>query len=412
MERLPLFRSWRERLAALVVVVLVAAGSLGWHYLQYRWLFDTSKRKIEVLVANQYLKDRRHILKLQWSPFAFATLSWEDLKDLRDRRIEVLLLGSKVPSFGEFLQGAFLPTAIIKVLPRDLRYHLKEAIAAQHHDPVAKELFGALFLATALSPQVRQRLSALGLAHLVAISGFHLGLIVALVSLLLLWLFKPLWQRFFPWINLRAFLFGVALLVALAYLLLVGALPSLVRAFVLLLIGGWLYWRHIKLVSFELLLWAILITLALMPTMLFRIGFWLSVAGVFFIYLFLHHFPKLSGWPQLIALNFWLYLSMFPIVHWFFPHFSWWQLLSPLLSIAFILFYPLAMLLHLFGLGGLFDPIVALIGREFPIYSITTPDWFFFLFLGTAVASIYEHRLIFLVLLLEVAFLIHNVAQL
>jgi competence protein ComEC len=35
-----------------------------------------------------------------------------------------------------------------------------------------------------------------------------------------------------------------------------------------------------------------------------------------------------------------------------------WQHLSPLLSLGFVLFYPLAILLHLLGIGGCLDPLL------------------------------------------------------
>jgi len=46
---------------------------------------------------------------------------------------------------------------------------------------------------------------------------------------------------------------------------------------------------------------------------------------------------------------------MLPVVHSIFAVTSSYQLLSPLLSLLFILFYPLVMLLHLLGIGGVLD---------------------------------------------------------
>jgi len=46
---------------------------------------------------------------------------------------------------------------------------------------------------------------------------------------------------------------------------------------------------------------------------------------------------------------------MQPLVHGLFGMTSHWQLLSPVLSLGFTLFYPLALVLHLVGLGGALD---------------------------------------------------------
>jgi competence protein ComEC len=49
---------------------------------------------------------------------------------------------------------------------------------------------------------------------------------------------------------------------------------------------------------------------------------------------------------------------MSPIVHMIFPLTSTLQLYSPFLSLAFTLFYPLSIVVHLIGYGGIFDGIL------------------------------------------------------
>jgi competence protein ComEC len=50
-----------------------------------------------------------------------------------------------------------------------------------------------------------------------------------------------------------------------------------------------------------------------------------------------------------------IFLLMLPVVHGFFGTVSGWQLLTPLLSLLFVPFYPLAIGLHLMGMGGILD---------------------------------------------------------
>jgi len=49
---------------------------------------------------------------------------------------------------------------------------------------------------------------------------------------------------------------------------------------------------------------------------------------------------------------------MLPVGHALFPAVNPWQFLSPVLSLLFVPFYPLEMLLHLVGLGGVLDGVL------------------------------------------------------
>jgi competence protein ComEC len=410
-ESAHLFRSWRERVAAALLILAILAASLAWRYHHYQKLTGQKYYHTTALVLNQYKKGSRTILKLRTPHFTFYTSSREDLKDLRDRKVAVMVIRTKrVPSFWDYLRGFYAVSYIKGVLPKDRRYRLKEAIAAQHQSRYAKELFGALFLATAISKDLRDRLSALGLSHLVAISGFHLGIIIAVVTFLVTFLLRPLWRRCCPYLHLHRFAAIAALCVALLYLLFVGEVPSLVRAFVLAAVGFWLFDRHVKILSFELLFWVVVLILALFPHFLFSIGFWFSVAGVFYIYLFLRLFGHLRGWRALMAFNVWMYLMMWPVVHAVFGAFTPWQLLSPLVSIAFVFFYPLSLLLHLGGLGGWLDGVVGILERDFAIYEVEVPLWLAGVWVALSLASVYKHRLILLALLLQVVWLVEQVA--
>ena len=42
-------------------------------------------------------------------------------------------------------------------------------------------------------------------------------------------------------------------------------------------------------------------------------------------------------------------------MHYFFPYFSPYQLVSIPASVAFVVFFPLVIVLHIFGFGGIFD---------------------------------------------------------
>jgi competence protein ComEC len=170
----------------------------------------------------------------------------------------------------------------------------------------------------------------------------------------------PIHQRFFPYRHANRDIGLVVLVCMGGYVVFLDFVPSLLRAFAMSLFVFFLYDRGLKLLSFASLFFVVGFLLALWPKLLFSIGFWFSVSGVFYIFLFLHHMKELKAWQSFILLHVWVYLAMLPLVHYFFGIFSMGQLLSPVLTIAFILFYPLSLFLHLISQGDLLDGLLQL----------------------------------------------------
>ncbi len=353
-EPTPLFLSLKERFIALFVLLVIGAIALGLEYRTYQKVFGTKRYYTDALVLNQYKKGKKWVLKLQAKEgFIFYTTSYEDLKDLRARKLKVALAPKRV-GFIDYLHPFYVYASLLALEPADLRYRLYRAIVAQHSDPKIGELFGALFLATPLSYEIRHQIASFGVSHLVAISGFHLGVIGAVISFFIFYLLKPIFARFFPYANLLFFSLVASLVGALSYLLFLGPVPSLVRSFVMMLVGFFLLHYHIRLLSFETLLWVVLALLALFPRFLFSVAFWLSVAGVFVIYLFLHHFPNLKKWQMALAVNIFVFWMMLPFSL-LFGSLCLTIFFAPLLSLLFMFWYPLEALLHLLGVGGVLD---------------------------------------------------------
>ena len=110
------------------------------------------------------------------------------------------------------------------------------------------------------------------------------------------------------------------------------------------------------LVSFEFLMTILLILLVMFPALAVSIGFWFSIAGVFYIFLILHYFKERTAYMlSMVYIPVGVFVLMLPVVHGVFAVTNVYQLLSPLLSVLFVPFYPLVILLHLFGLGDIFD---------------------------------------------------------
>lgn len=124
-----------------------------------------------------------------------------------------------------------------------------------------------------------QRLRAVGLTHLIAISGFHVGLVAAAFAILVggLWRLFPGWARRFP----RPQAMGLtAVLAAVAYAAMTGFELPAVRT--VLMMGVWALarlGRRPARVGDSLAL-AMIAILLFDPLSLLAAGFWLSFAGV------------------------------------------------------------------------------------------------------------------------------------
>jgi len=392
LSKAPLIEGGREWLLFGAAMLCILSLSLAWHYYRYTAFVSHKKIAVEADVLLQYTKSRDgrsyEVLKLETKGGrTLYTTSREPLKNLQGRNLSLFLFPRRV-DFSDYLTIPYIPSAILRVNPdRSLRMRLYETVAGQHENRMMKELFGALFLALPVSGALREKVTLLGVNHLLALSGFHMGLLWMILYGGLSLLYRPLQRRFFPWRH-RLLDVGVVTVALLGgYLVLTGMPPSLLRAYAMVVVGWSALLLGIELLSFTFLAVCVSVLAALFPALLLSIGFWLSVAGVFFIYLFLKYTASWPKWALFVSLNLWVYLAMLPVVHLFFGTFSPFQWISPLLTILFSLFYPMAIVLHLLGFGGVADgALLALLEWPLPAHAaeVFTPLWFgaFFLLLS------------------------------
>ena len=134
-------------------------------------------------------------------------------------------------------------------------------------------------------------LRANGLTHLIAISGFHVGLVAGFFALAAraLWWLVPAWGRRVP-APIAAALGGVV--GALVYAAAAGfALPTLRTALMIAVVAGARGWRRPVRIGDSLALAAVAIVVV-DPLALLSAGFWLSFAGVAWLVWCLPHGPS------------------------------------------------------------------------------------------------------------------------
>ncbi|MCQ2949984.1 ComEC/Rec2 family competence protein [Helicobacter pylori] len=375
----------KEYLWCGVFLSLLLAINLYLEYLNYQKLDFSKPTSLNAQILLQYPKTKDQktyfVLKLQSKGMIFYTTIKEPLKDLQYRH--AYFFGRiKSCSFLESLKSCFFQTYSFSLTRKhNFKSHLRHFIDSVHSNALVGNLYRALFIGDSLNKDLRDRANALGINHLLAISGFHLGILSASVYFLFSLFYTPLQKRYFPYRN--AF-YDIGVLVwvfLLGYLLLLDFLPSFFRAFLMGLLGFLACFFGVRILSFKLLVLACCIAIALLPKLLFSVGFLLSVCGVWYIFLFLKHtqifFKTSSFWMrsfQAIALSVLVFLNMLIIAHAFFPMFSPYQLFSIPLGLIFIVFFPLSLFLHAVGLGSLLDHILSM-PLTIPTISVSSPLW-------------------------------------
>ena len=363
-------------------------------------------------VLNAYEKSkegkRYKVLKLHSDDgFTFYTTSHKK-EDFSHKRIRLQIFPNKGISFKDYL-GTFYVKSRIKnaeELSPTFKDGLLEKVASQHQNTSLQSFYNAIFFATPVDKILREKISMLGVSHLVALSGFHLGILWGLVYGLLLLLYRPMQQKFFPYRHALFDVGLVAMMLLAVYLWFVDFPPSLVRSYAMVLVGWVVLLLGIELLSFAFLTTILLTLVVLFPSLLVSLSFWLSVAGVFYIFLLLQYTKEYNKWMiTILFIPVGIFILMLPVVHAIFSVTSGYQLLSPLLSLLFVPFYPLVMVLHMIGFGGVLDSGLMWL-FELPNESVNKllPLWAMLGYVGLSIGAIWSKKLFFVVIGLAVGY--------
>jgi competence protein ComEC len=149
-----------------------------------------------------------------------------------------------------------------------------------------------------------------------------------------------------------------------------------------------------------------MVLLVVLPSLLFSIGFWLSVMGVFYIFLILGYTKEYDKKiVAFIILPIGIYLLMQPIAHTIFGVTTLYQLASPLLSILFTPFYIISIFLHLIGVGGVFDNLLSnLLSLDIKSVDITTPKWLILPYLLLSYKAIKDKKCFYALLVVAILY--------
>lgn len=336
----------------------------------------------QALVEQSYEKTRPsgksyRVLRLKADDFYFYTTSYKDLNLSRGDLLSLKIITNDI-GFRDYLAKIFYaPGYDLTPLGQREDGLIARYFLSQHSEGKAREFYAALFFAQPISKELRQDINHYGIAHLIAISGYHIGLLFALIFFSLAPFYSFFQKRLFPHRNARLDLSLLIFALLLAYAYLIGFVPSFIRSLIMAFFGFYLLMKNVKILSFFSLFLCVCLCIGLFPRLLFSVGFFFSVLGVFYIFLYLHHFARFFH-PiiKLILLNVWTFLAMVLPVLYFFPLLSFQQLFGIPLSFAFVLFYPVVLFLHLIHAGSLLDPLLLeFFAFKFASIDFKLPAW-------------------------------------
>ncbi|OHE19987.1 MAG: competence protein ComEC [Sulfurimonas sp. RIFOXYD12_FULL_36_11] len=363
-ERVSLFTRKRDFLLFSLISLSVFLLSIFIEYKNYQEFTRFDSVLVETTVLRQYTKTKKkrtyQVLKLKSEDgIIFYTTAKKSLEDVRDKKLKLEIWPKELNFYG-YLSSFYANSKFLSIEDNNsTKQSLNAFIASSHENKNITNIYQALYTAENVDQNTQNAFSNLGVSHIVAISGFHLGILSALLYFLLKPIYAFAQDRFFPYRNSKVDIFIIVAAILFSYMLFLDSPPSLVRSFGMFVVGFILYDRGLEIFSMQTLLITILLLLAFFPRLYFSLGFWLSAGGVFYIFLFLIHFKNLNLFLQMLGISVLVYLYMLPVALYIFQNFSIYHPFSILLSILFTPFYPLSILLHITGFGDFFDTFLA-----------------------------------------------------
>lgn len=132
-----------------------------------------------------------------------------------------------------------------------------------------------------IDPTLREDLSILGTAHVLAVSGLHVAAAASLVGLMVFWLLGPWWIRWSPGANLVRIALLAAAAASVGMALMAGATPSASRAAAMCVVGAVSVCVGRRQSLASLAAFAGLAGLARDPRVAFSVSFLMSYGAVF-----------------------------------------------------------------------------------------------------------------------------------
>ena len=238
-----------------------------------------------------------------------------------------------------------------------LRQKLETSVMATIDDPITQQLIIAMLLGDSriIDQEMREDFSRAGIAHTLALSGLHVGIITWIIWLLLM----PL-----DYLRMKKLRLALTLVVLTLFCVLTGLSPSTVRAALLIAISFMTFILFRRYSPINSLAVAALLILVFQPFQVFSIGFQLSfitVAALLLTFNYWNHRPKNRIFGYLITtivVSLVAMLATMMITAYYFNTISF---ISPLTNLITLPLIPIVIVL------GVVIIIMALLGVNVPL---------------------------------------------
>ena len=400
------FENYNKQLALTLFLLFIFLINLSIEYNKYLDFIDEEVYEVKVEVLNIYEKPTNNILRLKSQNFDFFA-NINKSEDIKKSDMLSMAIISLDVSFLDYLKGFYAKIIYFNKIEKTPKFIDKIIIKinSNHEDEMIKELFQTLFLGTSISKELRDICTNYGISHVIALSGFHLAVLSFTIYWLLYFPYSFFHQRFFSYRNKKYDLILISLVILFYYLILTDIIPSLLRAFVMLVLTIYFLRSNIKIISYTNLFFTFLIVIALFPKFLFSLGFWFSIIAVFYIFLFIQYFKNLNKYFQIIFFDFWMFLVFNPIVHFYFPQTTYEQFLSIIINILFAIFYVFEIVAHIFGFAIYFDGFIKdFLSYKINVFSVETPFYFLLIYMIFSLASVFNKKVFWILNILMIIF--------
>jgi len=387
-----------------LLLIAVLSANLVYSFANYKKLTEFEYASVNAKLISS--KERRSkngepyfSLLFRSSAFDFRAYSKINMKSNEGRYFELIVKTDKL-SFLDIFKTPRLKIESMTIDGRNdsLKETFRRFISNQHESPQIKELYLNLFLNSEVGSEVEDFINAYGLGAFFAISGLNVALLTGFIFLVLSPIFRLFQDRFFPYTNRKIWIFTLCFAFLLFYSYLTDFTPSFVRAVIAAIVLFYFALRADEIVNYKTLLITTAVCVALFPSFLFSIGFWLSFYGVFLIFLFLSNVELKNKVAVYIALSSWLFFAMLPVIHYIFALFTSMHLLNTLFGAIFDLFYPISLLSHAVGAGWIFDPLLLKAVKSSSLLlksEFSTPLWFFIFYIALSFLAAFDKRVFF-----------------
>ena len=391
---------------SIIFLLFIFIINLSIEYTKYLDFIDEEIYEVKVEVLNIYEKPTKNILRLKSANFDFFTDSDKNENIKKSDLLNMTIISQNI-TFLDYLKGFYTKAIYFDKIEKTPKFIDKiiEKINSNHEDEMIKELFQTLFLGTSISKELRDICTNYGISHVVALSGFHLAVLSFTIYWILYFPYSFFHQRYFSYRNKKFDLILISLVFLFYYLILTDIIPSLLRAFVMLVLSIYFLRSNIKIVSYTNLFFTFLIVIALFPKFLFSLGFWFSIIAVFYIFLFIQYFKNLNKYFQIIFFDFWMFLVFNPIVHFYFPQTTYEQFLSIIINILFAIFYVFEIVAHIFGFAIYFDGFIKdFLSYKMNVFSVETPFYFLLIYMIFSFTSVFNKKAFLILNILLITF--------